>query len=106
MSDVIMHWRPGCGFCSGLMRGLEASGLLYTKVNIWEDPAGAEFVRSVADGNEVVPTVKVGEIALVNPSVRELLAAVAEHAPDALPGGYEPPAQGRVAKTVTKILGG
>ncbi len=106
MSDVVIHWRPGCGFCSGLMRGLEGTGLQYDKVNIWEDPDGAAFVRSVADGNEVVPTVKVGEYALVNPSVRQLMAAVAEHAPDSMPAGYEPPTQGRVAKAVNKMLGG
>ena len=26
-------------------------------INIWKDPAAAEFVRSVANGNETVPTV-------------------------------------------------
>ena len=31
----------------------------YTEVNIWKDPAAAAFVRSVADGNETVPTVTV-----------------------------------------------
>ena len=41
-------------------------------VNIWEDADAASFVRSVARGNETVPTVTIGDIALVNPSVGEL----------------------------------
>lgn len=44
-------------------------------VNIWDDPEAAAFVRSVARGNETVPTVAVGEIAMVNPSVKDVLAA-------------------------------
>lgn len=84
-TPVIIHWRPGCGFCSALLTGADEAGLAYDAVNIWEDEDGAAFVRSVADGNETVPTVRVGDIALVNPTTRQLLQAVAEHAPDALP---------------------
>jgi hypothetical protein len=46
--------------------------LQFSLVNIWEDPEAAAFVRSVARGNETVPTVTVGDVALVNPSVGEL----------------------------------
>jgi mycoredoxin len=45
------------------------------------------FVRSVADGNETVPTVVVAGRALVNPSKRQLIAAVQEQAPHALDAG-------------------
>lgn len=105
-TPVIIHWRPGCGFCSALLTGVEDTPLRYDTVNIWEDEEGAAFVRSVADGNEVVPTVRVGDVALVNPTTRQLLQAVAEHAPDALPDDYEPPQQGPFARAVTKLLGG
>lgn len=105
-APVVIHWRPGCGFCSALLRGVESTPLRYETVNIWEDEAGAAFVRSVADGNETVPTVRVGDVALVNPTPRQLLQAVAEHAPEALPADYEPPQQGTVAKAITKLLGG
>ncbi len=103
---VAIHWRPGCGFCSALFKGVEKAGLEYDARNIWEDGEAAAFVRSVADGNETVPTVRVGDVALVNPTTRQLLQAVAEHAPEALPEDYEPPEQGRFVAAVTRLLGG
>lgn len=82
---VTVYWRPGCMFCSSLLHGLERTGLAFDRVDIWEDEDGAAFVRSVADGNETVPTVLVGDLALVNPSTRDVLRAVADRDPDALP---------------------
>ncbi len=72
---VTVFWRPGCGFCTRLLGDLEATGLTYEKRNIWEDPSAAAYVRSVADGNETVPTVKVGRKAFVNPSAERIVAA-------------------------------
>jgi len=43
------------------------------KHNIWDEPKAAAFVRSVADGNETVPTVVIGEQALVNPSAKQVI---------------------------------
>ncbi len=103
---VVVHWRPGCGFCSSLLRSLERTGLEFARVDIWQDPEAAAFVRSVADGNETVPTVRVGDVALVNPAPAEVLTAVATHAPERLPEGYEPPQPGTVARLVTRLLGG
>ncbi len=48
------------------------------EVNIWEDPAGAAFVRSVTGGDETVPTVCIGTKSLVNPSPRRLLKLIRE----------------------------
>jgi mycoredoxin len=101
-----VYWRPGCGFCTGLLRGLERSGLRFERRNIWEDEDAAALVRSVAHGNETVPTVTVGEVALVNPAMREVLAAVAEVAPDELPADHEAPASGRLAQLLGRVLGG
>jgi mycoredoxin len=72
-TPITVYWRPGCGFCSALRRDLAVTGLKYTEVNIWDDPDAAAFVRSVADGNETVPTVTVGSISVVNPSAEEVL---------------------------------
>lgn len=105
-ASVVIHWRPGCGFCARLLEGVEAAGLEHQRRNIWEDEEAAAFVRSVADGNETVPTVRVGDIALVNPTTPQLLQAVAEHAPEALPEDDEPPQQGTFARAVTRLLGG
>ena len=60
-----------------LRSGLQRSGIAYREVNIWEDPDAAAFVRSVARGNETVPTVTVGSVSLVNPSAREVAALLA-----------------------------
>jgi glutaredoxin-like protein len=73
-ADVTFYWRPGCGFCSMLRSGLQRAGLPFREVNIWDDPDAAAFVRSVADGNETVPTVTIGDVSLVNPSAREVVA--------------------------------
>ena len=50
-----------------LDRQLSTSDLQITYRNIWEDPEAAAFVRDHANGNEVVPTVKIGDVVLVNP---------------------------------------
>ncbi|MFJ8471492.1 glutaredoxin domain-containing protein [Kitasatospora sp. NPDC094011] len=81
-SDVVLYWRPLCSFCLQLRFGLLFTRLRYsrrfTRVNIWKSPDAAAFVRSVADGNETVPTVTVAGRPMVNPSLRQLLRAVRE----------------------------
>ena len=74
---VKVYWRPGCAFCSSLFMRLERAGIPFEDVNIWEDPEGRTFVLSVARGNETVPTVTVGNKALVNPSIDEIERAMA-----------------------------
>lgn len=71
---ITVFWRPGCGFCASLLRGLDQSGLRYARADIWEDEDAAAYVRSVARGNETVPTVRIGDTALVNPSAQQVLS--------------------------------
>lgn len=78
---VEVYWRPGCPYCRALMGPLRRSGLRLQEVNIWEDPAAAARVRSVAGGNETVPTVFIGDRAMVNPSVRQVLTAAGGEQP-------------------------
>ena len=73
---VTVYWRPGCPYCSALRRGLRRAGLATTERNIWTDPVAAATVRSIAGGNETVPTVVIGGVGFVNPSVRTVLDAV------------------------------
>lgn len=95
-APVTFYWRPGCVFCSSLRHKLVRAGVALDERNIWEDPDAAAFVRSVARGNETVPTVVVGDVPLVNPSGAEVLA---------LRSGEELPlsAAGRL---VRRLLGG
>lgn len=60
-----------------LRSGLRRAAIPTTEVNIWEDPEAAATVRDVAGGNETVPTVIVGDAALVNPSVDDVRKALA-----------------------------
>jgi mycoredoxin len=78
--QVTVYWRPGCAYCWRLRTKLKQSGVPVDEVNIWEDPDGAAFVRSVTGGDETVPTVRIGERSLVNPSPRELLELIGESA--------------------------
>ncbi|MDJ1137236.1 glutaredoxin domain-containing protein [Streptomyces iconiensis] len=82
---VVLYWRPGCPYCMKMRLLLKFTRLRHTKVNIWKDSEAAAFVRSVADGNETVPTLTVAGRAMVNPSKKRLMEAVGTYAPDALP---------------------
>jgi glutaredoxin len=75
-NEVTVYWRPGCLFCAALFNSMGAAGIAHKRVNIWEDPDAAAFVRSVARGNETVPTVTVGSRAFVNPTVQQLADAL------------------------------
>lgn len=66
---------------------LERAGIPMNRRNIHADPDDAAIVRSIADGNETVPTVVIGSVALVNPTSALVKATVAEHAPHLLPDG-------------------
>jgi glutaredoxin len=46
------------------------------RVNIWADPDAAAYVRSVANGNETVPTVVIDGIPIVNPAPSQVVAAL------------------------------
>lgn len=74
---MVMYTRPGCPFSAKLRAKLALARIPYTRVDIWQDPEAAAVVRSVNDGNELVPTVRVGEVFLSNPSLREVKAALA-----------------------------
>jgi mycoredoxin len=76
--SVTVFWRPGCPYCWRLRTKLKQAGVHVDEINIWEDPAGAAFVRSVTGGDETVPTVRIGTRSLVNPSPRRLLEAIRE----------------------------
>ncbi|WP_395154872.1 glutaredoxin family protein [Ilumatobacter sp.] len=97
-NGIVVYWRPGCVFCSALLRNLDRRGVQHDRVDIWSDANAAARVRHATGGNETVPTVFVGSLALVNPNVDRVLAAAMEHAPGAVPAGYEPHAPGRLRR--------
>lgn len=76
MADVTVYWRPMCGYCELLKRALDRHGVAYQPVDIWEDRTQADVVKAANGGDELVPTVKVGERFMANPSVDQVLAAL------------------------------
>lgn len=74
--QVTVYWRPRCPYCIRLRWQLRRAKLPVREVNIWQDTAAAARVREITGGDETVPTVIVGELAMVNPSRAQVLAAV------------------------------
>jgi len=106
---VTVMWRPGCPFCAMLLRGLERTGLQFDRIDIWEEPDAAAWVRAHADGNETVPTVRIAgddpdlAVALVNPSTRQVLEVLERLAPQALP--LDPERSARVRGRLSALVG-
>ena len=103
-SHVDVYWRPGCAFCSSLKRQLDKLGLERVEHNIWDDDEAAATVRHFADGHETVPTVVIGDVGLVNPRAKDVLAVLGAEAPHLLPAEAPRPDQGRVGKLVNRLL--
>ncbi|MDT5095606.1 MAG: mycoredoxin [Mycobacterium sp.] len=74
-----MYTTSWCGYCVRLKKMLKADGITYEEINIEDDPAAAEFVRSVNNGNQTVPTVKFADgSALTNPNPAQIKQKLAE----------------------------
>ncbi len=84
-TSIEVMWRPGCPFCGSLRRGLSRAGVATTEHDIWSSADAAARVRGATGGDETVPTVFVGDRALVNPSVRQVVDAIRAADPDYRP---------------------
>lgn len=71
-----LYWRPGCPFCMRLRLALLVRRVRIEQVNIWKNPDAAALVRSVADGNETVPTVIIDGEVMVNPTPGQVTTAL------------------------------
>ena len=70
-----MYSTVWCGYCKRLKTMLKSEGIAFTEVDIEHDPDAADFVMSVNDGNQTVPTVKFPDgSALTNPSLKDVKA--------------------------------
>lgn len=67
---LTMYSTPWCGYCHRLAAQLDREGIGFTKVDIEDDLAAAEYVMSVNGGNRTVPTVQFPDgTALTNPTI-------------------------------------
>lgn len=102
MTDIDYYWRPGCPFCMRLESKLARHDLPLVRRNIWESADDAARVRSVANGNETVPTVIIGDRALVNPSADQVMAVLAQVEPTLVPDDWEPGS--KLGRTLSRLL--
>jgi mycoredoxin len=71
----IMYTTTWCGYCTRLKRQLQRAEIGFTEVDIERDPAAAEVVERLNDGDQTVPTLIFPDgSTLTNPSVREVAA--------------------------------
>jgi mycoredoxin len=70
---VTMFSTSWCGYCTRLKAQLGREGIRFSEVNIEEHPGSAEFVMSVNNGNQTVPTLLFPDgSAATNPSLKEV----------------------------------
>lgn len=99
---IEVMWRPGCPFCGSLRRGLSRAGVATLEHDIWSSTDAAARVREATGGDETVPTVFVGDRALVNPSLRQVLDAIRAADPDYRP--HSTPANTRAGAGIRDLL--
>lgn len=70
---VTMFTTSWCGYCRRLKSQMELEGITWTEVDIEQEPGGADFVMSVNDGNQTVPTLLFPDgTAATNPSMAQV----------------------------------
>lgn len=70
---ITMFSTTWCGYCKRLKSQLDREGIGYTEVNIEHQPDAADYVMSVNNGNQTVPTVIFPDgTAATNPSLAEV----------------------------------
>ena len=57
MNELTLYTTTWCPFCQRLTSDLDAAGVTYVNIDVDEDEAAGEWVKSVNDGNRIVPTV-------------------------------------------------
>jgi mycoredoxin len=78
MAPFTMYSTPWCGYCHQLKGALGREGISFAEVDIETDPAAAELVMSVNDGNATVPTLVFTDgTAMTNPSAAQVKAKLA-----------------------------
>ena len=73
--SVTMFTTTWCGYCRRLKSQMEREGIPFTEVDIEREPGTAEYVMSVNDGNQTVPTLLFPDgSAATNPTLAQVRA--------------------------------
>lgn len=73
---VTMYSTTWCGYCRRLKREMEDAGISFQVIDLDDDPSHDERIIARTGGYRTVPTLEVGGELLVNPSIREVEAAL------------------------------
>ena len=74
-----VYFADWCPFCQRLLKGLEEEGVEFNLVDVEADEEASEWVKSVNDGNRVVPTLKFWDgTMMTNPPVKKVLRKLGE----------------------------
>ena len=73
---ITMYSTPWCGYCRRLKRQFDEAGIAYQEVDVDATPGFDERIIAASGGYRTVPTVEVGEQLLVNPTLKEVEAAL------------------------------
>lgn len=70
---ALVLWKPGCVYCERLLLCLGRDSRV-TWVNVWQDVQANARVRELNGGDELTPTVIIGDEVLRNPTADEIRA--------------------------------
>jgi mycoredoxin len=76
--EVLVYYTPGCPYWTALRVKLVLARIPFRAIRFRDDEDGAAAVRAVNDGNEMSPTVRIGEEWLTNPSLARVRAVLAQ----------------------------
>ena len=76
-TTVTMYSTTWCGHCRRLKRQLADEGVSFVEVDLDEDPTHDRRIIAATGGYRTVPTIEIDGRLLVNPTAREVLAALA-----------------------------
>ncbi|WJZ02044.1 mycoredoxin [Corynebacterium freiburgense] len=76
---ITLYTTSWCPHCVRLKNSLDRSGTPYTNIDVEQDEAAAEWVKSVNNGNRVVPTVEYSDgTHATNPPAADVRQKLAE----------------------------
>jgi len=61
MEEITMYSTNWCGDCRRAKQFLKERGVVFSEVNIDEEPEAEDLVMSVNNGRRKVPTIKIGD---------------------------------------------
>ena len=77
-SQVTMYSTAWCGYCRRLKRQMEQAGIPFREVDLDADASHDQRIIAKTGGYRTVPTLEVNGELLVNPTLREVVAALGD----------------------------